>query len=112
MTAQQISLFSEPRHRATDPDTSREAAAKAEPGAETLERHILERFGISRRLTDEELCSFLPNRKASSVITARSRLKNRGLLVASDSKKKNAGGCEMTVWRITKEGYEFLGWSM
>lgn len=95
----QITLFSEPRHRATDPDTSREAAEAVSHSAARQETRIIERFAMFGPMTDEELVMRSPQWREDTLKSARSRLKKRGLLVA-DGKKKNSRGRNQTIWRL------------
>lgn len=87
-----------PRHRATDPETSKQAAAGQCPGA--LEAEILEVFHVDggRGLTDDELVSVLRPRYGPTVKTARSRLAKRGVLVDTGQRRLSNRGRLMAVW--------------
>ena len=103
MTAQQISLFTEPGVRHDSPDTSIEAAAAVAPYCSALQDLILEVFCLRDRLTDEDLCDQFPEREPGTVKKRRHELVQRGLLVDSEERRKNRRGCSMTVWRLWKE---------
>ena len=100
MTAQ-LELFNQPKTRHTDGGTSRDAARAVTQHAGALENLILETFCLSDYMTDDELAERMPERLASTVKTCRSRLSNRGLLVAS-GKRKNGRGRDMTIWRLAR----------
>jgi hypothetical protein len=98
----QPTLFDLPhtRHRRTDPETSRTAAATQQNSP--LEGDILEVFRLHRPyagLTDDQLCRLMPERYGPTVKTARSRLTKRGLLVDSGRRAPSGRGREMIVWR-------------
>jgi hypothetical protein len=95
----QLALFAEPRARASDPDTSREAAEAVSHSAARQECRIMERFAMFGPMTDEELVMRSPQWREDTLKSARSRLKNRGLLIA-DGKRKNSRGKNMTIWRL------------
>lgn len=102
MTA--LTLFDQsphPRHRRTDPDTSRAAAACQQPSA--LEAEIVNTFRLHRPhigLTDDQLCRLLPDRYAPTVKTARSRLAKRGVLVDTGQRQRSNRGRDMAVWQL------------
>lgn len=87
-------LAPHPRHRHTDPDTSRAAAANAE-NVEHLIRAIFQGGG---NYTDDELAAALPDHHPPTVKTARSRLSGRGLLVDTGMRRPSQRGREMIVW--------------
>lgn len=100
MQASLFDLAPMPRHRATDPETSKAAARAQKPSA--LETEILEVFRLHRPeigLTDDQLCRLLPDRYGPTVKTARSRLSNAGHLVDSGQRAKSRRGRDMIVWR-------------
>lgn len=68
------SLFDAPATRTTDPQTSRDAAARVAPFRSSLRSRILD--ALVRPMTDDELCAALgePVRRWPSVKTARSAL--------------------------------------
>lgn len=94
----QLELFNEPKARRTDPATSH-AAAEAVADAARQERRILERFAMFGPMTDEELVARSPQWREDTLKSARSRLKNRGLLIA-DGERINSRNRRMTVWRL------------
>lgn len=89
-----------PRHRRTDPDTSRAAAAAQKPAA--LEAEIVRVFEIDggRGLTDDELARVLGARYSPTVKTARSRLTKRGVLVDTGQRRLSNRGRLMAVWQL------------
>lgn len=90
-----------PRHRHTDPDTSRAAARAQQPSA--LEAEIVRTFQLHRPtigLTDDQLCRLLPDRYAPTVKTARSRLTRAGVLVDTGARQRSNRGRDMCVWRL------------
>jgi len=96
----QLALFSEPRSRHDNPDTSRDAARAVQQHAGALENLILETFCLCDYLTDDELCERMPERHAPTVKTCRSRLSGRGLLVDSGVQRRNSRGRNQIVWRL------------
>lgn len=99
MSAQQLSLLSEPRARAYDPPTSH-AAAVSLPPCGALEQAILETFTRHGPLTDEEACELLPEVYGPTLRTCRSRLAKRGLLVPTGSLRPSSRGRDMRVWGL------------
>jgi len=87
-----------PRHRNTDPETSRNAARSV--AGQGVEREILEKFHAFGALTDDELAATLPDRYPPTVRTARSRLFRNGYLADSGAVRQSARGREMTVWTL------------
>ncbi len=71
-----------PATRVTDPATSRIAAQRAAHGRPSLRKGIVAAFRKHYSLTDDELCQVLelPVRRWPSCKTARSALKNAGVL--------------------------------
>lgn len=98
MTTDQLSIFADPSSRRTDPDTS-VAAAVSLPDLSALERLVLATFDRAVSLTDEELCEQLPDVYAPTLKSLRSRLKKRGLLVPTHSRRPSCRGREQIVWR-------------
>lgn len=101
MTA--LTLFDQsphPRHRRSDPDTSRAAAAVQR--CSELEGEIRSIFGWhgGRGLTDDELCRLLPDRYPPTVKTARSRLAKRGVLYDTGQRRRSQRGRDMAVWQL------------
>lgn len=102
-----MTLF-DPVARASDPETSHQAATKAKRGSETMNAAILETVRIGRlyggALTAFEIAEFVqithPRRwDEGSVRTAVSRLGKRGLLV-KDGKGKSPRGQACDLWRL------------
>ncbi len=91
----QLSLI--PAVRATDPATSRIAAQRAAHARPSLRKGIMAAFRKHYSLTDDELCQVLklPVRRWPSCKTARSALKNAGLL--EDSGRRRDG---QIVWQF------------
>lgn len=86
-----------PRHRVSDPDTSRAAAESVDPKpAETAILAEFDRFGM---LNDDELCQQLPEFYPPTIRTARSRLAKAGVLVDSGTRRPSLRGRQMTVWK-------------
>jgi len=92
-------LFNEPKVRHADGAMSRDAARAVSQHAGALENLILTEFCLQDCLTDDELCERLPERHAPTVKTCRSRLSNRGLLVAA-GQRRNSRGRLQTIWRL------------
>lgn len=87
-----------PRHRLTDPETSRIAARRA--AGRGVEQAILDVFGQHWELTDDELVRLLPDRNPPTVKSARSRLVRSGHLQNTGRIRTSSRGCPMTVWRL------------
>src|SRR5262245_3495489 len=94
----QLVLFSEPRARRRDAETSHEAAASVP--ASVVEERILTRFATRGPITDDELAASLWMFHPPTTKTARSRLSKLGLLVATSEKRPSARGRNMQVWRL------------
>ena len=82
----QLALIAEPRHRSTDPDTSRAAAKSIEPHAGYLEQQIV-KVAYNGPFIAEQIAQILELREPGrwdegSIRTAVSRCAKRGLLVA------------------------------
>ena len=98
-----LTLFDEsphPRHRHTDPDTSRSAAAAQHSSA--LEIEILQVFHADggRGLTDDELAAVLRHRYGPTVKTARSRLASHGIVTDTGQRRHSNRGRLMAVWAL------------
>ena len=98
MTAQ-LELFSQPKTRHTDRDTSRDAARAVTQHAGQLENLILTEFSLHDYMTDDELCAWLPQFHPPTVKTCRSRLTKRGLLLPCGL-RTNSRKRQMTIWRL------------
>lgn len=98
----QLSLLSEPRARANDPETSKAAANIVRPTAGWMEFRIMSAFDSYGPLTDDELTDALPEFYPPTVKSARSRLSKRGLLVPNGTRPSHRGR-DMTVWTPTPE---------
>lgn len=94
----QLTLFAEPRARATDPETSHQAAASVE--AWVQDNALLKKFAIHGALTDDELSAVCPLWWPPTVKSARSRLKNLGLLVDSGERRPSQRGRNQIVWKL------------
>lgn len=97
---QQLAIFSEPRARRTDPDTSFDAARDMpKPGG--LEHAILRAFSVVGPMSDDELCELLgEDVYAPTAKTCRSRLVKRGLLVPTSERRPSWRGRDQIVWRL------------
>jgi hypothetical protein len=84
--------------RATDPQTSRDAARAVTKG---VEHSVLQVFNAETRLTDDELVERMPNLHGPTCKSARSRLSKRGVLVDSGERRPSVRGQPMIVWRKT-----------
>ena len=84
-----------PRHRRTDPDTSKHAARSVSPRTEQLIEAI---FAGGGRFTDDELADALRDHYKPTVVSARSRLAKRGVLKDSGQRRLSARGREQVVW--------------
>ena len=84
------------RARASDPDTSHQAAASVGKG---VEHAILAAFQF-KSFTDDELADYLPTIHDATVKTARSRLKNHGFLEDSGERRLSHRGRSQIVWRL------------
>lgn len=102
MSAQLI-LWSEPRARRRDPETSRDAARAVRQYSRVLENLILEEFSLHDGMTDEELVARIPDIREDTVKSRRSGLKNRGLLVDSGKKRINSRGRPQIVWEMAHD---------
>lgn len=114
VTPETLSLFPAPttagRVRATgrtrrhDPDNSRQAAAMV---SAKLDAAVLRVFRAHDRLTDDEAAGLLPELHWASIRSARSRLKNAGLVQCTTERRRSNRGALMTVWEITEPGIAF-----
>lgn len=95
----QLELWNEPKVRWRDPETSRAAAMSVLPMVGSQENRVLERFGIYGPMTDEVLCLRSPQWHGPTIISCRSRLAKRGLLVR-DGVEVNSRGRNMIRWRL------------
>ncbi len=95
----QLTFLTDARTRRTDPPTSRNAAPSSTQAGE-LQQRILEAFRRYWTLTDDELCELLPDAYPPTVKTARSRMKNAGLLIPTGGTRKSARGRDMVVWTL------------
>jgi len=98
-----LTLFDEsphPRHRHTDPDTSRAAAAIQH--SSELETEIVKVFHADggRGLTDDELAAVLRHRYGPTVKTARSRLAGHGIVIDTGQRRHSNRGRLMAVWTL------------
>jgi hypothetical protein len=84
-----------PRHRHTDPETSRAAAASVTVDTETIILYIFQGGG---NWTDDELAAALPDRYPPTVKTARSRLTREGRLRDTGMRRLSGRGRQMIVW--------------
>jgi hypothetical protein len=96
----QLLLFSTPRARAKDPDTSHDAARAITQHAGALRERVLEEFSLTDYLTDEELIERVPDVYWPTLKKRRSELTGLGLLVDSGLRRKNSRGRQMIVWRL------------
>ena len=96
---EQSTLFDEPAGavRATDPPTSRDAAAIITGRTEHLILAVIPAGGA----TDDELVALLPDVYPPTLKSARSRLSNKRLLIDSGITRCSTRGCSMTVWRLS-----------
>lgn len=94
----QLTFNTEPRSRAQDPPTSRQAPSNQ--ASSELAQRILDMFHRYWSLTDDDLCELLPDMHGPTVRTCRSRLKNNGLLVPSGATRKSTRGRDMIVWTV------------
>lgn len=85
-----------PRHRHTDPPTSRDAAGSVPPTA--VETRILEAFALFGWLTDPELVEVVEG-YGPTIRTARSRLTKTGVLVATGTTRLSPRGRACIVWK-------------
>jgi hypothetical protein len=105
---QQPSLFSVPRARRDDPETSQRAAASIPIGrVSELQEPILGILCVEGPHTDEALIArfreLWPERRATdqSIRSRRSELCRRGLVRATGRHGITANGGKSTVWRAT-----------
>jgi hypothetical protein len=104
MTTGQIDLFSQPKTRARDRATSKDAATVAAKGSAVLEQAIVEAVGWSGQYTDEEIVEFIRQEhgdrwKGSTIVSARARCVDAGRLRDTGETRRNRRGRSMTVWR-------------
>lgn len=96
----QLELFNQPKARATDPETSREAAVSVEQWVQ--DDALLTKFAKYGPLTDSELAAVSPAWHEPTLISARGRLKKRGLVEDSGERRKSPRGRNQIVWALTK----------
>lgn len=85
------------RVRRTDPQTSLDAARTVSGRTVTL-IHGAFLAGPTSGMTDSELCAVLPLLYGPTVISARSRLSGRGVLVDSGMRRPSNRGRLQIVW--------------
>lgn len=96
----QLELFSQPKARRTDPDTSRAAALSVLPMVGSQENRVLELFAIHGPSTDDEICTRAPQWHPPTLKTCRSRLSKRGLLIDSGARRPSLRGKDQIVWKL------------
>lgn len=87
--------------RTSDPRTSHAAAGRQRGGTEGEILRVFATIEIGG-LTDDALCAQMRGWLPATVKTARSRLKNAGLLEDSGVRKASVTGSASIVWRRTK----------
>lgn len=93
--------------RHADPDTSRQAAARAG----SVEDLIVDVFVDGVRLTDSELCARLDDHYGPTVKSARSRLTARGVLADTGQRRPSPRGRPQIVWeRAEPAGGQLTLW--
>lgn len=94
----QLELFNQPKARRRDADTSHAAAESIESWVQ--DDALLCKFAKYGPLTDDELAAACPTWYPPTLKSARSRLKNRGLLVDSGERRPSQRGRNQIVWRL------------
>lgn len=84
--------------RASDPDTSKQAAAKQWGGIPAAIMELFDTFDIGA-LTDDDIAERLSWAHGPTVKSARSRLTKAGLLTDSGVRRASLTGSEMICWR-------------
>lgn len=89
--------------RGSDPDTSRDAAAKVAPKMTANRLHVLKVFEQVKSCTDEELGAYymammLPVQSGSGLRSRRAELVVDGYLMDSGMRRKNKHGNNCVVW--------------
>jgi hypothetical protein len=97
-----------PASRATDPDTSHQAAethqiTRAHDRMAVLLAHAAHQSG----LTDFELADIV-NRQQTSAGKRRGELRDLGMIEATDQRRPAPSGSAAIVWKITQLGREFV----
>lgn len=112
MTHDQLDLMSflaerAPASRATDPQTSHEAA-EAHPLIRSRDRMAALRAHAAnpRGLTDHELADLM-QRQQTSAGKRRGELRDIGMIEQTDERRAAPSGSSAIVWRITEIGHEF-----
>lgn len=93
--------------RATDPDTSWEAALARLSGKAADRRRALEELGRWQGLTDFELGDYI-HRQQTSAGKRRGELRDLGLVEDSGYRRAAPSGANAIVWRITRRGLDVL----
>lgn len=89
--------------RATDPQTSHDAAAKVSRRADKLRQSVLDAFRQRGDMIDEALIALFPNEADSTIRGTRSRLVKEGVLADKGERRQNSRGNSMTLWGISLE---------
>lgn len=103
----QLALIAEPRHRSTDPDTSRAAAKSIEPHAGYLEAEIVKVCHLSHTpLTAQWIANRLEVRNPGrwdegTIRTAVSRVAKKGLIVPVGYGTTSRGRAAITYGRAS-----------
>lgn len=103
----QLALIAEPRHRSTDPDTSRAAAKSIEPHAGYLERLIVNFVAVAIEPATAERVAYAlgcmhPNRWDEGTIrSAVSRTAKKGLIVPVGYGTTSRGRAAITYGRAS-----------
>lgn len=96
----QLTLFAEPSARRADPPTSVAAAQAVRAASGALEQEIVAAYRTHGPLCDDELVVVLADRHGPTVITARSRLARRGVVVPTSAQRLSRRGRPQIVWRL------------
>ena len=103
----QVDLFG-PGARATDPNTSHEAADRVRPRAATDRgRVLLVHAKYLSGLTDFELAERM-DRQQTSVGKRRGELRDAGFIEATKDLRPAPSGSRAIVWRITRDGLNLI----
>lgn len=95
----QATLFDQGLSRASDPETSRQAASVISTG---VEHAVYECFSLHGPMHDDLLVQRLDGIYGPTAKSARSRLVKRGLLVATDERGLSGRGRLQVVWALRR----------
>ena len=99
---EELPLFT--RYRATDPDTSREAAESLQETLSEKRQAVLALFKEAGAdgLTDHQVCRHWPHAPESTYRKRRSELAQMGLLIDTGRREKRDGPTNRIVWALAE----------